>query len=242
MKILHLFYDLMNLYGEYGNISVLEAYLKEQGIALTVDRKSIDDEINFDEYDFIYCGSGTEKNQLIALDYLKAHVDGFRKYINDDFKYALFTGNSLELLGNKLIQTDGKEIEMLGIIDFDTVATPDRITGDSIVHAKIIESKLVGFVNKQAYLTNIKEPLFDVEFGIGADKNNRYEGVRAYNCFGTYLIGPVLVKNPKLLCYFAKEIVKFNHEDFPFKEIDLQNEELAYQVTLKALSERKNEE
>ena len=162
MKILHLFYDLMNLYGEYGNISVLEAYLKEQGIALTVDRKSIDDEINFDEYDFIYCGSGTEKNQLIALDYLKAHVDGFRKYINDDFKYALFTGNSLELLGNKLIQTDGKEIEMLGIIDFDTVATPDRITGDSIVHAKITNKHILPTLKSHCLMWNLELALIRI--------------------------------------------------------------------------------
>ena len=30
IKILHLYYDLLNLYGEYGNVSALERYLENQ--------------------------------------------------------------------------------------------------------------------------------------------------------------------------------------------------------------------
>ena len=68
MKLLHLYYDLMNLYGEYGNVVVLKKHLEDQGFDVSVDKKTINEEINFEEYDFVYCGSGTEKNELFVLD------------------------------------------------------------------------------------------------------------------------------------------------------------------------------
>ena len=71
IKILHLLYDLMNLYGEYGNVNVIKYRLEKQGANVLVDKKTIGDEIHFNDYDFIYMGSGTEKNQLVALDFLK---------------------------------------------------------------------------------------------------------------------------------------------------------------------------
>ena len=56
MKILHLYYDLMNLYGEYGNVVVLAKHLEDQGEEVIVDKKTIGDQIDFTQYDFIYCG------------------------------------------------------------------------------------------------------------------------------------------------------------------------------------------
>ena len=72
MRILHLYPELMNLYGEYGNVLVLKKHLEDQGLEVTIDRKDVEESIDFDRYDMIYMGSGTEKNQLIALkDLLK---------------------------------------------------------------------------------------------------------------------------------------------------------------------------
>ena len=47
MKILHLYYDLMNLYGEYANVSALERYLRQQDIEAVTDKKSLYDDIDF---------------------------------------------------------------------------------------------------------------------------------------------------------------------------------------------------
>lgn len=66
MKILHLYYDLMNLYGEYGNVVVLVKHLEDQGEEVIVDKKTIGDQIDFTQYDFIYCGSGTEKIKRLS--------------------------------------------------------------------------------------------------------------------------------------------------------------------------------
>lgn len=40
MKILHLYYDLMNLYGENGNIRVLMRHLARSGAYTRLERKS----------------------------------------------------------------------------------------------------------------------------------------------------------------------------------------------------------
>ena len=72
IKLLHLYSDIMNLYGEYGNVKMLEQHLKDQGFNVIVDKKSIGYNKRFNEYDFIYMGCGTEKNQKAILqDILK---------------------------------------------------------------------------------------------------------------------------------------------------------------------------
>ena len=241
IKILHMFYDLMNLYGEYGNVNILKAHLEDQGAEVIVDKKTVGDEINFLDYDVIYCGSGTEKSFEVMLKCLKEKEEDFKKYI-DEGRFALFTGNSIEAFGTKLITIDKKEEELLGICDFIVNRTKDRITGDTILHSKILEDKLVGFVNKQAYLTNLNEPLFDVDFGIGSDKLNHVDGFRKNNLFATYLIGPLLVKNPKFLCFFIQEIIKLRYPEHQFKDVKYENEEAGFAITLKELTERKNGE
>ena len=76
----HLYYDLMNLYGEIGNIKVLTYHLKNQGIKVNIKNLSIDDDINFDELDLIYIGSGTNNNQLLVLDQPEDDLDNAYVY------------------------------------------------------------------------------------------------------------------------------------------------------------------
>ena len=236
IKILHLFHDLMNLYGEYGNINILKARLIEQGVDVIVDKKSLSDEIDFSQYDFIYCGSGTERNELLALDYLKKRKDNFAKYIDSE-KLMLFSGNSMELFGKKLNQND-KNTELLGLLDFEVNRGENRITGDTILQGDTFNNKIVGFINKQSVIENIKEPLFKVLFGIGDDEQNQVEGVRIKNAFGTYVIGPILVRNPELLDFFVRSILKQKNSEFEYKTINHQNEVDGYNTVLNELMQR----
>ena len=64
----HLYYDLMNLYGDNGNIKVLKYNLEKQGINVTIKKLSLDDKIDFNKLDMIYMGSGTEENRKIVLN------------------------------------------------------------------------------------------------------------------------------------------------------------------------------
>ena len=77
MKILHLFHNLMNLYGEYANTLALKRELENRGVSVTLEKQSVGDKIDFSDADFIYIGSGTEKNQKVALEALKPFKTSF---------------------------------------------------------------------------------------------------------------------------------------------------------------------
>ena len=83
IKVLHLYHDLMNLYGEYGNIAVLCRYLEDAGIEVQLDKVSVDDSFNITDYNFVYCGAGTERNQKVALADLISHKDELKTYIKN---------------------------------------------------------------------------------------------------------------------------------------------------------------
>ena len=72
IKIAHLYYDLMNLYGEHGNILALTKHLEAHKIKPIVHYLSLEDEIDFSKYDIFYIGSGNTPNfHLVRKDILK---------------------------------------------------------------------------------------------------------------------------------------------------------------------------
>lgn len=228
MKILHLYHDLMNLYGDYANISALCRILDTNGIEYTLDKQSLGFELNLSDYDFIFVGSGTEQNQKLALEHLKEHKEELKQYINDG-KFALFTGNSFEMLGKSINSFLG-EYEGLGIFDFTTAEqNKTRNTADAIFKFEGLE-ELVGFVNKCSKTEGIKTPLFTVERGLGNTDGDNTEGIIFNNFYGTHLTGPVLVKNPHFLKYIASKLVGKELSDEAFCY-----EKKGYETTLKNL-------
>ena len=88
----YLYYDLLNLYGENGNIKALKKQLEDQGINVTIKFLTIDDDLDFNKYDFVYIGAGTENNQKIALKHLIKYKNDIKKYIEDNkFSYLQVT-------------------------------------------------------------------------------------------------------------------------------------------------------
>ena len=235
IKILHLYYDLMNLYGEYGNVKILEHHLKDIGANVEVDKKTINDEISINDYDFIYVGAGTERNQAVALEDLKRYKEDIKKYI-DLGKYALFTGNSFEMLGKKI-----EKKEALNILDFEVSRAKDRMTSDIIFKSKYFKNEVVGFINKMSNITNNQNPLFEVAFGIGENENNDYEGIKYKNFYGTYISGPLLVRNPEVLKTLILGICEVKDRNFKCKINTYKNEEEGYSLVLSELMKRKLE-
>lgn len=228
MRILHLYPNLMNLYGDYGNLSVLKKHLEDQGADVQIDRKEVEESIDLSLYDMIYMGSGTESVQLIALNDLMKYRHHLKKAV-DEGKVVLFTGNAMELAGKKI-----DEHPALDLADFETETGEKRYTGDVIVRNEQI-GEVVGFINKS---TSIKggetNKLFDYVFRHVTLKDNEYEGFRIKNFFGTHIIGPVLVKNPCFMDCIVGLLVKDEYKQFSYPY-----EEDAYATTLEELKKRK---
>ncbi len=229
MKIIigHLFYDLLNLYGENGNVLALEKALTSQGLEVEIKYLSIDNEPwNLDELDVVYMGAGTEHNQLLVLNTLMKYKDEINQMVLNN-KLFICTGNSIELFGKQISQ-DENVIETLNVFDYTTKRTKDRIVSECVFNYNELKDKILGFENHQGEIIGIDEPLFTVETGYGSTTNSMLEGFKKNNFYGTYLIGPLLVRNPKLLEKICKELILSKDDNFNFKDFNLNLEQTAH--------------
>jgi len=190
MKIAYLYYDFLNLYGESGNIKIISKVLKENKIKHEILYLSLEDELDFNSYDLVYIASGTEDNQKIALSHLLKYKEDIKKYI-DDNKFMLVTGNSTDLFGRYIFEN--KEYEALSIFDY-TVIQEKRKMQEVYIDGNIINKKILGFINNNSQISNIIYPLFD------------NEGIKYNNFYATYILGPILVRNPEFLKYFLNNL------------------------------------
>lgn len=207
MRIIHLFADLCNLYGDYGNVCALKRALENKGQNVEIEYQSIDDEIDVSGADFVFIGSATERNQKVALNYLQGYKDNI-KYALDNGTVILATGNSFEMFGQSVTDCDGTKHEGLSFFPYETVEGKERIVTDSLCTTLLCGGDIIGFVNKASLTTGATSPLFDVKQGSGNGKDDNKEGVHYGNFYGTHLIGPVLIRNPQLCEYFADILIK----------------------------------
>jgi len=203
IKILHLYHDLMNLYGEWANAAILERELTDRARASVVERKSVGDEVDFSIYDFIFIGCGTERSLYACIRDIARHKEALLKCVEANIP-VLATGNAHELFGHAVTDAGGMRHEALGLLDFETVHLNTRITGDCMCNASFLPEKLIGFINRAGgYQTGTAERPFVTELGPGASGGDRTEGIIYKNLLGTYMTGPVLVRNPPLLRFYA---------------------------------------
>ena len=245
MKILHLYHDVMNLYGEYGNMVLLTQVLNTCGIETELILQPLTQRPDFSEVDFIYMGAGTEENQKVVLSALSEAKEELKDYI---FKggYGLWTGNSFEILGKLLVDCEGKEWKGLEVFSYTVrQQKKSRLTGDAILTSEGLKEPAVGFINKCSYIEGVSQPCFRVLMGMGNEKEGKTEGIRYENFTGTHLTGPMLVKNPYFLLKLVSDLVKKErNEELSQEERQalltgvLAKEAAAYEVTLRELRKR----
>ena len=233
MRILHLYHDIMNLYGEYANVAALKRMLEKNNVAYEADTLSVNDNLQLSDYDFIYVGSGTESNQKYVLQHLKNYKEDLKTYLENG-KMLLMTGNAFEILGKEIVDAKGNKYEGLGFFDF-TVTEQERTrnTADAIFTLEDSDRPLVGFINKCSTISGIENPLFQVKMGLGNETKGSAEGIRYKNFYGTHLTGPMLIKNPYFLIRLASDLCG--------KEMEgeyLKYEKAGYEITLRELGKR----
>ena len=214
INIGYLYYDLLNLYGDSGNIKALLYHLNEQGVKVNIKYMTLNEEKDFSDLDMIYIGSGTEDNILLALEDLKKDKDKIKAFLKKN-KILLSTGNSLELFGNYIIQN--KKIEALKIEDY-VIMNQNRIVKDVNEKTNFNDLEIIGFENHEGSNLSSNDLIY---------KNNSF--------YASYVIGPILVRNPKLCSYFVHKIIDSKEKDFKYKEEDYEFEELAYKKTVETI-------
>lgn len=208
INVLYLYYDIMNLYGENGNIRVMERMLQRAGNEVEISRKTITDkEIDFASYDFIYCGAGTENSRDVCLCHLKDYSESLKKAYEKG-TVMLFTGNSYEMLGKEIRIGEDRVLEGLGLFDFTVFEQRrNRYTGDVTMKCTLLDGNFIGYINKCSEVQGISNHLFEVESVVGTVKEGK-EGIHEKNFFGTQVIGPVTAKNPLFGEFLVKLITE----------------------------------
>lgn len=232
-KLLHIYGDVMNLYGEYANVAILARYLRDLGHSVSVDTLSLYESKDISGYDFYYMGAGTERKQKLALSQLVRYRDALQAAC-DEGRTMLFTGNAFELLGKSVTDAKGQTYEGLGLDAFETVETTRRIVGD--VLAELDGQPVVGFMNKCSRTTGVETPLLRLSMGFGNDTDRGAEGWQRNRCFGSHLTGPLLVKNPFLLKRTAQHILGEAYRD----TVSEPYMEQGFETTLQELQKRRD--
>lgn len=224
IRIAHLYYDLMNLYGERGNVLALSEALKRQGAKVMVDNVSKSSKIDFNKYDFIYIGCGTENSLEIARADILRYKTELKKVIKK--KFIIATGNALSLFGTSI---NGREA--LDIFNFKSKAVRNRIVGEQVYKTYLVDGPIIAFQNRSIINDINENHLFEVISGNADNQKSKYEGLHINNFYGTSSIGPLLIRNPKLLDKIIKDF--FDEKKYPYKEITDTPEYQAYNEYLK---------
>lgn len=201
IRVCHLYPDLLNLYGDRGNIIAFMQRCKWRGIPAELTEINIGDQVDFNDIDFLFLGGGSDREQnLMAADLLK-RKEPLKEAIENGMVTLAICGG-YQMLGQHYLTADGQKIPGLGILDLYTKAGDQRLIGNVVIDIRIDGRtvKVTGFENHsgQTFLGNNMQALGEVLAGYGNNGQDGLEGARYKNVFCSYLHGPLLPKNSKL--------------------------------------------
>ena len=196
LKICHLYPDVLNLYGDTGNIICMKNRLMWRGIDVSVTNLPIGETQSLAEFDLFFLGGGQDFEQEVLLEDLHRGKDKSLVSAIEDGKTILAICGGYQMPGNYYLNASGHRCDFLGAVDFYTVGSARRMIGNYAFRCDDLSSGsvVVGFENHsgRTFLGDGVQPLGKVITGYGNNGKDRTEGVRYKNVFGTYSHGPVL--------------------------------------------------
>lgn len=201
LRIVHLFPDLLNLYGDGGNVRVLQRRCEWRGLPVEVVRVDDPAQADLSAADVVFMGGGPDREQRVASEHLLAMREQLRAYVEDDGVVLAICGG-FQILGTQWYIGD-ETIEGLGLLPLRTL----RVDGSRLIDNIVLDSPLathpvVGYENHagRTYLDEGLEPFGKVAgtHGHGNNDDSKADGVLYRNVVGTYLHGPLLGKNPEV--------------------------------------------
>ncbi len=243
LTIVHLYSDVMNTYGDTGNIAALRYRLQQRGIAVEVMSTSLGDELP-DTVDVLFFGGGQDGGQELVATDLPRLAPQIRDLVEDGVPLLAICGG-YQLLGKSYVTGNGITLQGADILPVETVAGTNRMIHNVVVainpQLDIDRSQaatLVGFENHSGQTTLLEGgvALGRVLKGSGNNGSDGTEGVVYKKAVGTYLHGSCLPKNPHLTDWLLRAALerKYGHTDLAGLDDRLEWQAHRRAVTLKA--------
>lgn len=216
----HLYPDLLNLYGDRGNIQCMKMRLEWRGYETQVIEYNLGDVIDFSKLDIVLLGGGSDREQMIVCRRLQEIRKDFQSYVEDHGVVIAVCGG-YQLLGHEYSTPDG-DMEGLHLVDLLTKQGSPRLISNIVLENPIFPYPVTGFENHggRTYLGEGVKPFGTVLHGYGNNGEDKQEGVLYKNVVGTYLHGPLLPKNPHVCDYLLKNALERRGVTRPLEELD----------------------
>ena len=176
--------------------------MRWRGHEVSVTKLPIGSPARLSDFDLIFIGGGQDFEQQVLLEDLHRGKDReIRAAVEDGMPFLTICGG-YQMLGHFYETYDGKRCDFIGAVDLSTVGSKTRMIGNYKFRCgpESGGSLVVGFENHsgKTRLGSGVQPLGTVLSGFGNNGEDKTEGVRYRNVFGTYSHGPLLPKNPAL--------------------------------------------
>lgn len=231
INIAHLYPKLLNIYGDWGNVLTIKNRCEWRNIDVNIDSVGLGDSIDIKKYDFYFLGGGQDRQQITVSQELQKHKASLQDARDENAVFLAVCGG-YQLLGHYYQPHDEQRLLGISLLDAYTVAGDKRFIGN--VTAKcdyVTPNTLVGFENHSGltYLQGETEPLAIVSTGRGNNGNDKTEGARYKNVFGTYLHGSFLPKNTHFADYLiSRALHKRYKEEIALEPLDDEFENKAH--------------
>lgn len=226
LRICHLYPDLLNLYGDRGNLMTLANRARWRGIDVAVEESRLGDPFDPSRHDLIFIGGGEDRQQRLAALDLRGIKGQTLRDAAEDGAAVLAVCGGYQLLGHYYRPSEGDDLVGLGLLDLVTVhpgpAVP-RLIGNIVIRSALLGgAALVGFENHggRTRLGSRARPLGEVVAGFGNNGEDRTEGAVYKNVYGTYLHGPLLPKNPAFADHLLAIALTRQHGEVALPPLD----------------------
>lgn len=219
INVLQLYPKDMNIYGDHGNLLVIQRRLEWYGYEPRITHYNVGDSFP-NEVDIIIGGGGQDSGQeIIHADLLK--IGPQLKALAESGVPMLMVCGLYQLFGNYFKTSKKNILEGIGILDIRTYGTNERLIGNIITHNQEF-GDIIGYENHsgQTFLGKNARPFANVVKGAGNNSKDGHEGARYKNVIGTYLHGSILPKNPLLADFLVHTAVTKKYGEFSTDVID----------------------
>ncbi|MDR0789146.1 MAG: glutamine amidotransferase [Bifidobacteriaceae bacterium] len=225
LNILMLYPEIMNIYGDMGNLDFLSFYAEQSGINVNKVFYNLGDDFSVfmkdqnSKPDIILGGGGQDSSQCAVeedLQNIKVHL---QELATDNVPMLMICG-LYQLFGTRFVTSEKKIIKGIGLLDVETIAGDTRIIGNQIItnpNPNISTKPIYGFENhsgKTHILDPATKPLGNIKFAEGGNNgSDSEEGAMKNNVIGSYLHGPIIPKNPDIAEFLIQTAIQNKYNE-----------------------------